>query len=107
MQTANARGKYWKASRLSKEAITWHHQVPQTLVVAEMSGSLHTVQSHSHDLRYGKELDLHSVVSHGSRSRSHPNVLKRWLDLKTQAKEKADRSSGKCFALTSLDYSYK
>lgn len=109
MQTANARGTYWKASRLSmKEAITQqHHQVPQTLVVSEMSGSLHIAQSHSHDLRYEKEPVLHSVVLHGRRSIFHPSFLKRRLNLKMEAKKKLDRSSGKCFASTSLDYSYK
>lgn len=52
MQTASTRGKDWEALRLSmKEAVTQQHrQVPQTLVISEISGPLHTVQSHSHDL---------------------------------------------------------
>lgn len=66
-----------------KEALTLqHHQVPQTLLISETSGSLHIVQPYSHGLRYGKEPVLQSVVLHESRSIFHPNTLKRGLNLK-------------------------
>lgn len=43
--------------------------------------SLHTAQSHSHDLCYGKEPILRSVVLHGT-SAFHPNILEQRINLK-------------------------